>query len=366
MHTHIRIIFVTVIVVGLFSVTSFNAFAQETDTVPAEQGETSVLTTEHDPKIANDWMMLTYELVRDENLNAPEASRVYAYTGIALYEAVSPGIPGSFSIGGQIEGLGMLPFPEPGLIMDYPAAANASLHTVVTGLFNEIDADSSTFERIDAMREMQTIARQEEVGEDVVNDSLAFGDAVGEGIVNWFTHDNYLTTRGFEYELPAGDPSLWVLTSENSVPMEPYWDRLRPFGIEFAERCHVPMRMPFSTDPTSTFYKQAQEILETSDNLTEEQQEISLFWIDTPGITGAPSGHWVLIEMQLTEQLDLDLGKASEMYVLVGMALGDAFISAWSLKYTDNLVRPVTYIQQNLRRNWTPYVETPQIGRAHV
>ena len=131
------------------------------------------------------------------------------------------------------------------------------------------------------------------------------------------------------------------------------------FGLGFGEQCNVPMRMDFSTDLDSTFYQQAAEVMLAGDRLTDEQREISLFWIDTPGITGAPSGHWVLIEIQLVEQMELNLARASEMYILVGTALGDAFISAWNLKYQDNLVRPVTYIQANLRRNWSPFVETP-------
>jgi hypothetical protein len=162
-----------------------------------------------------------------------------------------------------------------------------------------------------------------------------------------------------EYEMPIGDPSLWVVTTEGQTAQEPYWGQLRSFGLDFAEQCNVDMRMDFSTDPDSTFYKQAQEVLTTSDRLTDEQREIARFWVDTPGITGAPSGHWLLIETQLVEQMGLPLGRAAEMYILVNSALADAFISAWNLKYQVNLVRPVTYIQQNLRRNWSPYIQTP-------
>jgi len=325
----------------------------------AQDEAVSVPTAEHDAKIATDWMYLLYTLVRDETINAPAASRFYAYAGIALYEAVVPGMPSNFSIGGQVEGLGMLPYPKDGLVYDYPSVANASLATVISGLFEEANASDDTFARIAAMREEQTNLRLETVDADVLERSLALGDEIGAALSAWRADDGYAEIKTYDYELPTGDPSMWVPTTEGRPPLEPFWGLLRPFGMSFGEQCNVPMRMEFSTDPDSTFYKQAAEVMKSVDNLTDEQKEISLFWIDTPGLTGAPSGHWTLIETQLVEQMGLKLDRAAEMYILVGTALADAFISSWNLKYQDNLVRPVTYIQANLRRNWEPFVQTP-------
>jgi hypothetical protein len=129
--------------------------------------------------------------------------------------------------------------------------------------------------------------------------------------------------------------------------------------MSYPEQCNEPIRLDFSTDPNSTFYKQAAEVLEASDHLTDAQREDARFWIDTPGITGAPSGHWMMIATQFAEQSDMKLDRAAEMYTLMGMAVADAFISAWDSKYKVNLVRPVTYINKFIRRNWAPYVQTP-------
>src|SRR5690606_20858931 len=72
----------------------------------------SVLAQDHDHQIATDWMTLLYELVRDESINAPAAARLYGYAGVALYEAVAPGIPDNFSASGQIPGMPLLPWPD--------------------------------------------------------------------------------------------------------------------------------------------------------------------------------------------------------------------------------------------------------------
>ena len=121
----------------------------------------------------------------------------------------------------------------------------------------------------------------------------------------------------------------------------------------------MPIALDFSDDPESTFYLQAAEVLDANDDLSETQGEIARFWVDTPGLTGTPAGHWVMIEAQLVERLELPLGKTAEMYILVNTALADSFISAWNLKYQDNLLRPVTYINQYIRRGWSPYVQSP-------
>lgn len=323
------------------------------------QDNVSLLATENDSTLAREWMSLVYEITRDNTINAPAASRVYAYSAIALYEGLVNSIPGNFSIGGQIEGLALLPYPEDDVSYDYLMVANATLSTVVTGIFEEAGADDETFNRIDDMREQQTTLRLVEVDEAIVERSLALGDEIGDGLLEWMSTDNYGPTRKMEYTMPTGEDYMWVETSEGQHALEPFWGQIRSFGLGYPERCNVPIQLEISSEADSTFYAQAAEVLETGDNLTDEQREIGLFWVDTPGITGAPSGHWVLIATQFAEQADLTLARTSEMYVLMTMAVADAFISAWDLKYEVNLLRPVTYINRYQRRNWTPYIESP-------
>jgi hypothetical protein len=322
-----------------------------------EEAPVSPLANDYEATVATDWMKLLYELVRDETVNAPAASRVYAYAGVALYEAVVNGMPDNFSVGGTLSGLPLLPYPEEGMAYDWPSVANASLAAVIDGLFP--DGTDTTHERIADMRQQQTDARLAEVDAEIVERSQQLGDEQAELILDWIAEDNYGPIEKMEYDMPTGDPSLWVVTTEGQPALEPFWGQLRPFGLSYAEQCNVPIRLDFSTDPDSTFYKQAQEVLVASDHLTDAQREIARFWVDTPGLTGAPSGHWLMIQTQLVEQMGLPLGRASEMYILVNTALADAFISGWALKYEVNLVRPVTYIQQNIRRNWAPYIQTP-------
>jgi hypothetical protein len=325
--------------------------------VIAQDDMESIPTVEHDPTVAVEWMDLLYRVVEGEALSAPAAARVYGYGGVILYEAVVNGMPENFSLTGQVQELPMMPLPDEGLVMDWPSVANGAMGVVAPTLF--IDPMESTLTAIADRQSELVELRSTEIDETVLEDSLAYGESIGALLVEWIASDGYADIVDQDYELPTGGPEIYVLTNPDIAPIEPYWGTLRPLAMYYPEVCNLPLNMAFDEDPDSTFYKQSLEVKNVADNRTEEQEEIARFWIDTPGITGAPSGHWVSIQNQMVEQLDMNLQQASGMYVQTNMAISDAFISAWVLKYEVMLLRPETYIQTYIQRNWQPYVSSP-------
>jgi hypothetical protein len=130
------------------------------------------------------------------------------------------------------------------------------------------------------------------------------------------------------------------------------------FGAECAPLSHP----AFSKDIGSTFYAEALEVYDTVNNLTPEELAIATFWADGAG-TLTPPGHWVSITGQVLEQEDLTLDVAAEAYAKVGIAVADAFISCWEIKYHYCLLRPITYIQDPTGPindpAWTTPIGTP-------
>lgn len=317
-----------------------------------EMPRTSDLPTE--PVI--DWMHTLYRLIETEGINPPNAARFFAYAGITTYQSLLGGMPGNNSLAGQIWTMPDLPFPDESRNYDWLTVHNVAFSTMLSNLF--IGADVSTYATIEAQREAQLVARTEVVGEDIVANSMSYGDALGKALLEWVREDGYLDTRDLTYEIPVGE-GWWEVTTEGAAPVEPYWSQIRPFILDEPYQCAVWTDVYYSTDETSTFYQQALEVIEAGRNLTAEQEEIVLFWIDTPGITGTPAGHWWSIANQMVELRQLPLNRAAELYAMLGIGLGDSFISAWTLKYSVNLLRPVTYIRDNIRASWSPYVESP-------
>lgn len=323
--------------------------------VAAQYG--SVRASELDAKLAQDWMTLLYDRIEVEAISAPAASRLYAYAGVTLYEAVLNGMPGNNSLAGQIDHMPDMPLPIFDAPYDWPTVANEALAEVYHSLFEE--GSTETHAAIDSLHGKTLIARTDIVGDDIANHSVEYGQEIAQAIIDWKASDGYAETRGLTWDGPSWHPSYWVPTSDGQVAAEPYWGQIRPFGLEWADECLEPQNVYYDEDPESTFYQQALEVKNVGDDLTEEQRAIARWWVDSPALTGTPAGHWVMIENQMVDQLGLSLARASEMYAMVGITLADSFISCWSAKYQVNLLRPVSYIQSHIRRSWAPYIQTP-------
>lgn len=347
-----KLLLVAFLLLSLTIVSAPTAFAGnsgDTPSVPAAELEADVLVK---------WMQLLYDRVQAEKVSAPGASRLYAYAGVTAYQAVVPGVPEGFSMAGQLTDMPETPQIDFEAEYDWPSSANAALSTLIIAFFPDSE---ETARAVAALRESQEETRAREVAPEVVARSMEYGDSVAEVIIEWMEGDYFIETREMnaDYEPVTGDPSYWVYTSDGMKAVEPYWGQIRPFAMYYGDACAVQFNIDFSTETDSTFYAQANEVKETGDNLTREQRDTALFWVDTPGETGTPAGHWVLIENQLVDQLDLKLDRAAMMYGLVNIALGDAFISAWSLKYQINLLRPISYINEYIDPSWQTLIASP-------
>ncbi|MBK8021942.1 MAG: phosphatase PAP2 family protein [Chloroflexi bacterium] len=311
-----------------------------------------------DARIAIDWMDAVYRSAKREGYSPPVVSRLIAYAGVTLYESIVPGMPGYRSLTGGLNGLSPLPQPEPGMAYDWPVVANAALGTVTAGLFSESTAETLT--AFSTLRERIDFARGEVVPVNAFIRSQEYGAAVGQAILDWATQDNYGATRALTYNVPAGDPAYWVPLN-GQQPLEPYWGMLRPIALPFSAACFVPLDVPFSTEAGSPFYEEAMEVYRTGQSLTPEQEMTARYWADTPGETASPPGHWLAIMNQIAELRQPNLEEAAEMYALTGIAIGDAFISAWQAKYQVQLIRPINYVQTYIDPTWQPLLGTPAV-----
>ena len=103
---------------------------------------------EFDAEVATAWFDLSLQLVRTTpGFSPPVASRAFGYAGLALYEALVPGMEGFRSLAGVLPGLTALPAAGRNRAYDWPTVANAALAEVLRGLFPESQrAAINTFE----------------------------------------------------------------------------------------------------------------------------------------------------------------------------------------------------------------------------
>ncbi|MBX7243174.1 MAG: vanadium-dependent haloperoxidase [Bacteroidia bacterium] len=323
---------------------------------PAEEKKTE----KYDASVSVRWMNLILDVTKSEGKNPPQASRIYGYSSVALYEAVVPGMPENKTLVNQLNGLYSLPKRNKKKAYDFREVANATIYSVAKHLFT--NPKPSTTQKLDSLHNLIASEIQSEIPSPIFQNSLALGTGIGNGLKQWISADNFDQTRFMTYTVPSRsvNPSFWAPTDNvNAIPLEPFWGQIRTFTLQQPNMCFVPTNYPYSTDPASSFYENAMEVYNTRNNLTQEQQNIARWWADGPGATPTPPGHWMRLTGQMIRNQGMDLSEAAELYVLVGVSGADAFISCWSCKYTVNLLRPVTYIRENIDPAWNPLLATP-------
>jgi hypothetical protein len=307
---------------------------------------------EYGAEVATAWFDRALALVRTTpGYSPPVASRALGYTGITLYEALLPGMPGFRSLG--VPGV---PSTGRNAAYDWSAVANAALASILRALFPT--APATELAAVDALE--AGLVPSGPSG--VLERSAARGRETATAVFEWSRsdggHEGYL--RNFPpYTAPVG-PGLWVPTPPAFLPaLQPFWGGNRCFAIAAGASCPPGDHPAYSANSASAFYAEAIEAYDAVNDLTPEQEAIALFWSDDPGATATPPGHSISITTHVLRAEGASLAVAAEAYAKVGCAVADAFIACWHQKYVYNLLRPVTYIRQLIDENWSTLLMTP-------
>ena len=319
------------------------------------EDDSTPVAADFDGAVANDWFDLMLRVTKSTpGYSPPVAARSFLCAGISLYETVVRGMPDFQSLAGHVNGVGSIPAPEAGEI-HWGAAANAALAAAVLALYpTAVSEDSAA---VAALKNHWNDTFAMETSSEVMTRSSAYGNAVAGAVFdearNDGGHEGYAHNFPPEYTPPTGE-GLWVPTPPDFQPaLQPYWGDVRSCLSENVTTVQPAPPPAFSTETTSFFYAQALEVLAVVNALTPAQRTIAEFWSDDPGRTSTPPGHSISIATQVLRGEDANLAEAAETYAKLGMAVHDAFVSCWKAKYTYNLVRPVTYIQQLMDPDWT-------------
>jgi len=296
----------------------------------------------------------------------PVASRIYAYSNVAAYEGMSLADSALPSLAGRLNGLKPLPKPNKSKDYYYPlVSATAFSRTAKSLVYN--------LEKVEAVQYSIT-EKVLEIGidEEIYSNSIALGEKIGEHILKWAAEDGYLRRTALPRYSVKDDPSRWSPTPPDYADaIEPHWNTLRPFVMDSVGQFDPGLPTEFDTSKDSQFFKEALEVYETVAKKDSTQLEIAKFWDCNPNISYtqghvmyfkqqiSPGGHWVHITAQILEDEKSDNVYAAVSFAKVSVAIADAFISCWDQKYKSKLVRPETYINKYIDRDWIPVLQTP-------
>ncbi len=320
---------------------------------------TPASTDSFDGKLVSDWIDLQLRYAKESpGFTPPVVSRAFGYCGLAFYEAVAPGSDNNQSLVGQLSSLNYLPLPEDGKVYHWALCGNSAAAQITRKIFE--NAPEPILPLIDSLEQVYLLAYGN-VPTDVVIRSITFGRVMADSVYNYSRTDggHKAFNRNFpaSYVPPVG-PGKWFPTN-SQLAMLPTWGNNRSFIKDLKTKITHAGYPAFSTDPASAFYAEATEVYTTGINLTEEQITIAYYWADEGFVTFTPPGHSLSIYSQLALEADFNLAEAAVGYAKMGIAVSDAFLYCWYLKYTNNLLRPSQFIQPNIDATWTPLIPNP-------
>ena len=324
--------------------------SKDTQTVPPDAATYS-------QDVVTSWLALQVKLVQTTTALPALPPRRFAYTGIALYESIVPGLTGYKSIASQLNGLPTLPTITPNVTYYWSASANAALAAMARNFYPTTSA--ANLASIDSLEAANSAIYKTASTTEELSRSVDFGKKIAAAVFDWSKTDG--NDDATPYTVPTG-VGLWVPTPPALVasPVLPNWGKCRQIVIGSDAGADQGASNAYSTDPSSAYYAQAKEVFDISQNLTAEQKAIALFWADNPDGKSFSAAHWLNILNQVLAIQKPKLDLAAVAYAQLGITMAEANISLFKAKYKYNGLRPITYIRSVMNQpTWNSLITTP-------
>ncbi|MCW3106568.1 MAG: Vanadium-dependent haloperoxidase [Segetibacter sp.] len=293
-------------------------------------------------------------------------SRIYAYTNIAAYEALRQGHTNYHSYAGKLRGLQSMPQPKLGLKYYFPISGVIAFTTVAEKLVFNGDAikemEKQYLHQLDSLN----------VDEELIKNSVSYGREVGNRIVEWAAADGYLQRNSLPAYIVTKEPGRYQPTPPNYIDaVETNWKTLRPFLLDSVSQFRPAPPPKYDTTTNSTFYKEAFEVYSVGKTPGRGDSATAWYWDDNPNTSitdghityfqqkNSPPGHWIHIACTIAEKEKYDAIKTASLISKTAIAVADAFISAWEAKFYYNYIRPETFINKYIDKDWIPLIQTP-------
>lgn len=299
------------------------------------------------PEVVTTWLTMQLKIAQTMPGPPPVHARRWAYTGVALWESLQPGLPGYQSIAPQLNGLPALPQPEKSLGYYYPASANAALAAINRMIHPGISA--AILARIDSLEAANLAKYQQHQQPDVLANSVAFGKKIAAAVFEWSKTDGFDNATPYT---PLSGAAYWKPTPPALAPaILSNWGKVRTIVANSDAGAEQGAPIAYSEDKASEYYKQVAELYAISQSLTQEQRTIATFWPDN-------SWHNVLSQVLAIEKPGLAI--AAKAFTQLSIAMSDGAISLCKGKYVYQGVRPITYIRTVMNHpEWNTVIPTP-------
>lgn len=329
--------------------------------VESDQSKSLRHTKQYSSDVATQWFRLLTDIVKAKPYFSPQAARIFAYSGITLYESVVPGMPSYQSMYTYLTGNAIAIDKS----KDYywPATANAAVARIASRIMQNYPAPNLT--QIQALETSLNNSFQLQATPQQLQLSKEFGQRVADIIYDWSRSDGTLDANGLIALCPAyvllGGPGNWVPTPPAFLPVAGACQgSLRTFIPEIAQTVLASPPPAYATNAESEFYQAANEVFVSRNNIDANETALFNHWRDIPA-NYHPLAHMLRITTGIIAKEGMNLEDAATVYAKQTMAAFDAVVAVFKSKFHYSLMRPVTYIRRVLGSgSWLSLPVTPQ------
>ncbi len=343
------------------------------------------------PSLSVQWDEVTQEAIAATDLGPTVASRALGMVHTAIYDAWSA--YDETAISTQLDDQLQQPASQ---ITDEnkSEAMSFAAFRVLDDLFaSETDSFQSLMNELgyDSTNQSRNPETPAGVGNLMADAILDFRHADGSNQTGGDANGNgqpYSDTTGYVPSNPVGtavDIEKWTpervpidSTPETAVKVQkfltPQWIEVTPFALSSPDQFRTEAPQPFLlvdgttdlenatitlTDGTEldinksligsvinpAFISQAEALVETSANLTDDEKLIAEFWEDANG-TAFPPGTWLTFGQYVSARDNHSLDQDAQLFLALSNAIFDAGIATWDAKVYYDYVRPVRAIRE--------------------
>lgn len=313
-----------------------------------------------------DWNSKLTQVIISDIFTPAVCSRIYAYTNIAAYEAVRLQYKNYPSYAGKLNDLKPVPKPIEGKQYCYPVSSVIAFATVAKKMV--FNSDEITEMEKAFLQQLDSI----NISEEILENSVSYGRQVGNHIAEWAAKDRYLERNSFPAYIVTKETGRYQPTPPNYTDaVETNWKTLRLFVLDSASQFRPPPPTRFDTVKGSAFYKEVYQVYNIVKNPRAGDSATAWYWDDNPNTSvtnghvtyfqqkNSPPGHWIHIACSVAEKEKFDPIKTASLLSKTAIAIADGFIAVWEAKFTYNYIRPETFINRYIDKDWVPLIQTP-------
>ena len=233
------------------------------------------------------------------------------------------------------------------------AAAAAAAHTVLVGVVNTFGTPAQKGAALALAEQAYATSIARVPAGPARNQGVAVGRAAGAAMLALRKDDG--ATRDAPYTpgmgagkwrphpnpVPANPPIANPDAARGYGPSSvPGWANVTPFTLLSASQFWLPGPPALTSATYARDYNEVKNVGgKVSTVRTDDQTQIARFWFEGPGA-------WNNIARTVATSRNLDLRDSARVLALMNMAMADAYIAGWKIRYVYDSWRPVTAIRE--------------------